>query len=93
MDIFELVVLLASTGGGAFALGFKIGHKQGLSTVVTESNLHCEVIKSYNDQQGGRGKSTRVNITLSGGKRSSVNCSFIDSDNKCSLLGKKCRYL
>lgn len=93
MDIFELVVLLASTGGGAFALGLKIGHKQGLSTVVTESNLHCEVIKAENDQQGGRGKSTRVNVTLSGGKRSSITCSFINYDNECSLLGAKCRYL
>lgn len=93
MDIFELVVLLASTGGGAFALGLKIGHKQGLSTIITESNLHCEVIKTDNDHQGGRGKSTRVNITLSGGKKSSIACLFINSDNECSLLSAKCRYL
>lgn len=93
MDIFELVMLVLSTAGASFALGLRFGYKYGLSTIVTESSLHCEIIKDDNNQHGGRGKSTRVNVVLRGGKRSSINCSFIDSNNKCSLLGTKCHYL
>lgn len=84
---------LASAAGGGFVAGAGFGWLVGLNTKITTEKIECETIKTLNETQGGRGRSTKIIATLRGAKRVSINCPFIEH-KQCSIGDhKRCRFL